>query len=103
MVDENSKWAVSHYKRQRKSKRLVATIVAIFDTAREARQLIQCWRGHGQVYAGPCDSNAKVTPAGKRRMTAHLKNSGALKISPDPSWVYVAPNWNHQTELSNAD
>ena len=103
MVYENSHWGVYHYKRAKKSKRTIATLVAKFDTAAGARQLVQNWRGIGQVYAGPCAADAKIAAAGKRKMTEHRNNEGAIKVRPDPAWQYISPNWNHQTVQNNAD
>ena len=94
MTNENTQWGVYSYKRSRKTKRTVSTMVAIFDTAPEARQLLAAWAGYGQVYSAPCDEHAKVTPAGKKKYTQHLQNVGVSHVKPDASWRYVSPRWN---------
>lgn len=94
MHGDNSKWAVYSYKRERKTKRTVSTMVAIFDTAPEARQLLADWSGYGQVYAAPVDEHAKVTPAGKKKYTQHAANVGVLHVTPVASWRYISRRWN---------
>ena len=98
MMQSANTWGVYSYKRSRKNKRTIATLVAIFDTVREARQLLADWSGYGQVYSAPCDSHAVVLAGGKKKYTQHLQNVGASQVKPDPTWQYTPPHWNGQTD-----
>ena len=71
MGDDFRSWGVYHYRR--KGKRLIGTLVMAFDSAKDARALMQDWRAKGPVYVGPCDVNAQITPQGKRMFTNHKK------------------------------
>ena len=93
MADDIENWGVFHYRRT-KGKRLIATLVAKFDNAQDARQLMGDWKGDGPVYASPCEKDVLITPAGKRKLTMHKKNGPADRTAPDKSWEYVKPAWN---------
>ena len=96
MGDDFKSWGVYSYRRQKSGKRLIATLIAKFDNAPDARKLMQDWKGSGPIYCGPCDRTAKITPAGKRRMDTHQKNIDARKTAPelDKNWQYITPTWN---------
>ena len=95
MGDETQNWGVYHYRRT-KGRRLIATLIAKFDNAQDARQLMKDWKGEGPVYVSPCAKDVLITPAGKRKLSTHRKNSSAHKTAPelDKSWEYVTPAWN---------
>ena len=89
-----SQWGLYTYRRTKTGKRTVATLIAKFDNAPDARELLQSWRGTGQVYIGPCDERTRITARGKTKMAEHLKNASSFKIAPDASWRYLPPAWN---------
>ena len=90
-------WGVYHYRR--KGKRLIATLVKVFDSAKDARLLMQDWRAKGPVYVGPCDVNAKITPQGKRMFTNHGK---LLRPCGKVDRTDVNLKFNHQAGFNNA-
>ena len=90
-------WGVYHYRR--KGKRLIATLVKVFDSAKDARLLMQDWRAKGPVYVGPCDVNASITPQGKRMLTNHKKLLRPCGLVDRTDIDYT---FNHAGNLQNA-